>query len=89
MMNTEDDLLILKTKCSLSNEEREKSEEKLSNITGKKVVILPEIFDVASDNYNKKRCVIEVKIDTDSIVKHMNEAIQKLKDDLRKRNTNA
>ncbi|EPZ61640.1 hypothetical protein H476_3618, partial [[Clostridium] sordellii VPI 9048] len=40
-------------------------------------------------NNNKKRCVIEAKIDTEAIDKHVIKAIQKLKDDLRKKNTNA
>ena len=84
-----EDLLLLKAKYTLSNEDLEKAEEKLSNKIGKKVVIIPNIFDIGSENNNKKHCVIEVKIDTETIAKHVNEYIQKLKEESRKINTNA
>nr|DAU04106.1 MAG TPA: hypothetical protein [Caudoviricetes sp.] len=84
-----EDLILLKSKYTFSNEELEKAEKKLSNKIGKKVVIIPNIFDIVSENNNKKRCVIEAKIDTEAIAKHVIEAIQKLKDDLRKTNINA
>ncbi|MDU3775708.1 MAG: hypothetical protein E7G47_10850 [Clostridium perfringens] len=77
-IETENNLLILRAKDAFSNEELEKAEEKLSKKIGRKVVIIPNIFDIVSKNYNKKHCVIVAKIDTDSIVKHINETIKNI-----------
>ena len=56
---------------------------------GKEIYMMPEkVFEETYEQV-KGRCVVEVKIDTEVIAKHVNEAIWKLKEDLRKINKNA
>ena len=56
---------------------------------GKEIYMIPEkVFEETYEQV-KGSCVIEAKIDTEAIAKYVNEAIQKFKEDLRKKDINA